>query len=120
MKIRPEQMAALGADRLDELVATAVLMISKRYPEVAVPRTPEALDGLVRGYLAEAAGFGLESERCALRYIEYRIEFREGMLHAPRWQWVRDILTDPKLGESGKIAHIDHLAYGASLPEDGH
>lgn len=119
MKIRPEQMAALGADRLGELVAHAVGMVRARYPEVAIPRTPEALDALVRGYIAEATSFGLESELGALRYIEYRIEFRDGMLSDPKWAWVRDILNDPKLDESGKIAHIDHLAYGASLPEDG-
>jgi hypothetical protein len=119
MKIRPEQMAALGADRLDELVATATLKITTRYPEVAYRRTAAALDTLVRDYIAEAARFGIDSERGALRYIEYRIEFREGLLHAPQWAWARDILTDPNLDEAGKLARIDHLAYGAPLPDDG-
>lgn len=118
MKIRPEQMAAFGADRLDELVATAVLSLTTRYPEVAYRRTAAALDSLVRDYIAEAARFGLESEHAALRYIEYRIEFREGLLAAPEWAWARDILNDPDLDEAGKLARIDHLAYGAPLPED--
>ena len=117
MKIRPEQMAAFGADRLDELVATAAVMVTTRYPEVAYPRTPEALDTLVRGYISEAVSLGLRSEYAALRYIEYRIEFREGMWLSPDWAWVRDILRDPKLDEFRKIAQIDHLAYGAPAPD---
>lgn len=120
MKIRPEQMAALGADRLDELVAAACEMVTVRYPHVAYPRTPAELDALVRGYIDEAVRLGLASERGAMRYIEYRIEFREGMWEAPEWAWVRDILLDPALDEAGKIARIDHLAYGAELPEDVH
>ena len=43
---------------------------------------------------------------------------REGLLAAPEWAWARDILNDPDLDEAGKLARIDHLAYGAPLPED--
>lgn len=117
MKIRPEQMAALGKVRLDELVASIVVMVTTRYPEVAYRRTPAELDALVRGYVDEAVRFGLTSERGATRYVEYRIEFREGMIVSPEWQWARDILSDPALGEADKLARIDHLAYGASRPE---
>jgi hypothetical protein len=118
MKIRPEQMAALGNDRLDELVATAAAMVTIRYPEVAYHRTPEELDGLVRGYIDEAVRFGLTSERGALKYIEYRIELREDIQHSPQLEWVREIFTDPALRETDKLARIDHLAYGAARPED--
>ena len=116
MKIRPEQMAALGRDRLDELALDLAEMVTIRYPEVAFPRSPEELSALVRGYVDEAVRLGLVSERGAARYVEYRIEFREGMWHAPEWQWVREILNDPALGEAEKLARIDHLAYGAPRP----
>jgi hypothetical protein len=116
MKIRPEQMAALGKDRLDELVATAAAMVTIRYPEVAYHRTPEELDGLVRGYIDEAMRFGLTSERGALKYIEVRIELREDMMHSAKLEWIREILSDAELGEADKLARIDHLAYGAERP----
>jgi hypothetical protein len=118
MKIRPEQMAALGNDMLDELVGTAAAMITIRYPEVAHSRTPGELDALVRACIDEAVGFGLTSARGALKYIEYRIELREDIMHSPKLAWAREILTDPKLREAQKLARIDHLAYGAPRPED--
>jgi hypothetical protein len=118
MKIRPEQMAAFARDRLDTLVATAAVMVTTRYPEVAIPRTSADLDTLVRGYIDEAGRFGLTSERGALKYIEYRIEFREGMLVSPEWEWAREILNDPALSEAQKLGRIDHLAYGAKRPDD--
>jgi hypothetical protein len=120
MKIRPEQMAAFAGDRLDELVATAAIMITTRYPEVAYYKTAEELDALVRCYIDEAVAFGLTSERGALKYIEYRIELREGLDPAaprkPGWEWVREILMDPRYSEEDKLARIDHLAYGAKRP----
>lgn len=118
MKIRPEQMATFAADRLDQLVATAAVMVTTRYPEVALPRTPEELDALVRQYIDEAVRVGFRSERAALRYIEYRIEFRDGLWTAPEWAWARDIFLDPALDEAKKLARIDHLAYGAPPPDD--
>lgn len=119
MKIRPEQMLTL-AERVDELVAPAAAMVTTRYPEVASPRTPEDLDTVVRQYVEEALRLGLESERAALRYVEYRIDLREGFWLAPEWAWIREILLDPNLEEADKLARIDHLAYGAPPPERLH
>ncbi|MEZ4296236.1 MAG: hypothetical protein R3B70_48880 [Polyangiaceae bacterium] len=118
MKIRPEQMAAFGADRVDQLVAEAALMIHGRYPEIALTRTPEELDTLVRETIREGVGLGFESEAGALRYIALRLEFRGDLWGAPEWQWARDILRDPRLREEQKLARIDHLAYGGDKPGD--
>lgn len=118
MKIRPEQMAALGQDRLDMFVAECAVMVTRRYPEVALWRSPAELDALVRLYIDEAIEYGLSSERGAMKYIEYRVEFRDGLRTSPDFEWAREILTSKLLGEVDKLARIDHLAFGAPRPDN--
>ncbi|MBK8256595.1 MAG: hypothetical protein IPK82_28485 [Polyangiaceae bacterium] len=118
MKIRPEQMSALGADRLEMLVDHAGHMLLELYPEVAYRKTPDEQRGLVKKLIGEAVEWGLASEEGALRYIQYRMEFGEGMVNLPKWAWVREILGDKKLTEADKIARIEHLAYGAPKPDN--
>jgi hypothetical protein len=118
MKILAEQMSSLAVMMKEDFVASAAIHVDTVYPELTYRRSPDQITAAIRGFIEEAARFGLTSERTVIRYIGYRIEFRSGLLEAPRWAWARDILSSPALGEDEKIARIEAVAYGATPGEE--
>src|SRR4051812_22247403 len=118
MKILLEQMTSLAVLMKDDFIASASAHVDRAYPEFTYRLTPAQLDTALRGFVQEAARFGLTGEQAVIRYIEYRIESQGGLIEAPEWAWAREILSDPSLGEEAKIARIDAVAYGAPLAEE--
>jgi hypothetical protein len=119
VKIRPEQMAALGAAREADLIEESAEHVRVAYPDLAFGRAPAQVEPLVRGIFEEAKGLGLTGARAVLRYVDYRAEIGEGLVSSPAFGWAREILADASLDDDARIARLDRLAYGGPLlPED--
>jgi hypothetical protein len=88
-------------------------MLSERWPELAID--PSTFQSRLYELYDAAVGFGIESKRGVLRYMEIGLFYGVDFPKSPKWSWALDILQSPVPEGDHKIGLIDERLCGAAL-----
>jgi len=105
--IRDSQMALLEADARRRFERAMRAEFFLQAGEAAVPWSPEDWDALVPSMMQRTQAYGLDDCASARRFMGYVARFGVDFERQPGHEWMADILEDPDLGASEKIAWID-------------
>jgi hypothetical protein len=114
LRIRKQEKAALAAAELRAYEEHVVSILRTHWPEAFAAQGEDAVRGFVHAWIPEAMAHGVRSEQEIAHVINVAFAVATDFGEDPRRvPWVREVLDDASLTETGKVYRLQVGLYAA-------
>lgn len=109
MKIRKEQMDALGAKKAKRFEDRLVAHIQDEYPDVVFDMPEAQVRDRVRACLERARRYDMQTEEDLAAFTE--LDFELGECFDEQQQWAAEVVNDREIDGHQKIVALEEIYY---------